>query len=129
MSSGAITQTDAKLIVSKYVGRSWAENPYLMCQVNHLDNAYNTSKIEYNVKKYISYSEMELYPIIGREECLNVLVRQMDVFEADKHTRTYYSPKSICCNIKSERDELVQSLLSLGAKIGNDMTIKNQSHY
>jgi hypothetical protein len=127
--AGLIEPSEAKVIVSEFVDRNWAENPYLMCQVNHLDSSYNTNRIEYNVKKYISFTDMELYPIIGREECLNILVRQMDVFDAEKYTRTYYIPKSICCNINSERDELVRALISLDAKIGQDMSIKNQSYY
>jgi len=129
MIGGALPQNQAKEIASKYVSRAWVEKPYLMCQVNHLDQFYNTNRIEYNVKKYISFMDMELYPIIGRDECLNVLVSQMDVFDADNHKRTYYMPKSICCNIKSERDELVQALISLGVRVGRDMSMKNLYHY
>jgi hypothetical protein len=127
--AGLVEPSEAKDTVSEYVDRNWAENPYLMCQVNHLDSSYNTDRIEYDVKKYISFTDMELYPIIGRDECLNVLVRQMDVFNADKYTRTYYVPKSICCNMNSERDKLVRALISLGAKVGQDMSLKNQYHY
>ena len=119
--SQTIPQDQAKEIVSKYVGRNWAENPYLICQVNHLDpsNYYNTARIEYNVKGDISFMDMVLYPRIGRDECLEVKVNQMKVYEQDKLKITYYQPKLICCNIAAERDELVQALIALGAKIGH----------
>ncbi len=116
--SGAIEESEAKKIVSKYVSWDWVENPYLMCQVNHLDQKLNTTRIDYNVKKNISYMDMVLYPNLSRDECLNVRVNQMDVFDAQNRRRTYYKPKMICCNINEERELLAQALVSLGARIG-----------
>lgn len=118
--SRLMQQDEAKDIVAKYVDRNWAANPYLMCQVNHLTSSdYRTSHTEFNVKGYISYSDMVLYPAIGRDECLNVRANQMDVLELENLKRTYYFQKLICCNINEERDKLVRALISLGARVGN----------